>query len=635
MLSNNTDEAVYLFQADTLLKGKLWLENTQLSPFFMTWFTKLYGDKIVFKYTPVHAAILAAGKYLTGHFELALYAIAVATTLSMYVFCREILRTRTTALLATFFLLVSPLWLIQSATYLPYCSFLALILCFAALCARGLRKHNPALLACSGLVLGIALFARPYDALIFGAAWLLFYPVWKLNWRRQLGLCAWIGAGVAPCIALIMLFNASTTGDPLLFPFKQDELDTFGFGLKQVFEGVGYSYFDFDSLLESTREALWQLVLWNFGGIIMLVLAAGYILRKKLRRPDYALLAILVAFPAGYSFFWGMHNLMVWGALYYLGPYYFLPCMVPLSIYAARAMRILLRFARKFIAVLWRYRREATAAALLIIMPLVSLYMLYSIIEGNLAFTAKFDAMYRPFHDNADIAPKDNVVFVPPAYGKYLLHPFRMLSNTGEHQDTFIYAVNRGGENFALFDSYPDHTFLRYDVFGPYSENPGDINDTRLVPLELEDSRQKILSLHAVTPRKTRWVRFCIAADDKPQCFVDAPSHSGAAYDIKIRVTPQAVTLIGVTAKGAKLPVKPLQPLVLHEGQPLQLRADFSYSDLVRYSPRSNHTVSYEYRYFIRKKDKGLQSIEPPEQWEHNDRVKNWFITNANALTLK
>ncbi|MDQ4097518.1 MAG: glycosyltransferase family 39 protein, partial [Actinomycetota bacterium] len=168
-LSDDHDEGLYLLQAEALAHGHIFPPAPKHAEAFVPWLTVLSEDKYVLKYAPVHASILALGERLFGSPRLSLGLIAAGVVVMTYLLAKEVLGNRRLALLASAFLGLSPLFLVQSATFLPYCSSLLLLEAFAFTLFRGVRTKSRGTLAVSGLLFGLALFARPFDALIFGA----------------------------------------------------------------------------------------------------------------------------------------------------------------------------------------------------------------------------------------------------------------------------------------------------------------------------------------------------------------------------------------------------------------------------------------------------------------------------------
>ncbi|HKJ58060.1 MAG TPA: glycosyltransferase family 39 protein, partial [Halobacteriales archaeon] len=255
-LSVNHDEAVYLQQAAMLLEGQLYL-RPPVPEAFRPWFFVRDGAAFYPKYAPVPAAMFATGE-LVGSARVALAVLAAAATWLTYAVVAEVFDRRR-GLLAAAFLVASPLFLIQSAVFLPYLptAVLNLLFAFAYLRADRTRSHRWA--AVAGAAIGLAFFARPYTAVLFAAPFAV-HALWTFRTPdrptvlRQ-SVTAVLGlAGVAVTLS----YNALLTGSPFVFPYEAfAPLDGLGFGRRAL---LGYSVEYTPGLaLRANAEVLWTL----------------------------------------------------------------------------------------------------------------------------------------------------------------------------------------------------------------------------------------------------------------------------------------------------------------------------------------------------------------------------------------
>ncbi|MGH9037403.1 MAG: hypothetical protein ACRD0O_16725, partial [Acidimicrobiia bacterium] len=335
-LSDNNDEAVYLLQAETLRHGHLFPVAPAPAESFRPWLHTIDGDRFIPKYTPVHAAMLAVGRTVSGSYRGALALLAAGTVGACYLLAREVLRSRRQAVLAAGFLVASPLFLIQSATFLNYLPTFGLLMGFAAALLAGVRRQSPVLLAASGFLLGIAGFSRPYDALLFAlpfAGWWAFGR--RASWRTLLGESRWLALGAAvPLLAMLAYFRAAT-GSPFRTPFTlMHPNDIMGFGPRQMVDELpGTVYTPGKALLGMGRLAALS-AFWIFGGLGLPFLCAAGL--RRLRggvAPWLALVACSV--PLGYALFWGSYGSTEWGGPWRFGPFYWLPILAPAAILGA------------------------------------------------------------------------------------------------------------------------------------------------------------------------------------------------------------------------------------------------------------------------------------------------------------
>lgn len=135
------DEPVYVVQAKTLLRGDLTLPGDQ-ARFHQPFFTGLRGDRLVFKYTPVWPAVLAASNILFGSMRLALGLTAAGAVVAMALFTHELTGDRRRATAAAALLALCPLFILHSALFLSYVFSLLCSLLFGWALLRGLRRRS-------------------------------------------------------------------------------------------------------------------------------------------------------------------------------------------------------------------------------------------------------------------------------------------------------------------------------------------------------------------------------------------------------------------------------------------------------------------------------------------------------------
>jgi 4-amino-4-deoxy-L-arabinose transferase-like glycosyltransferase len=593
--TNIDDEAVYILQAQTLLQGRLTLS---VNPFFDDFFAPVsvvnQGNRAVFKYTPVHASFLALGQFLFGSMRAALGFVAAGNVLLLYQLCRELYGQRRLALVAAVIFLFSPFFLIQSTTFLSYTTTLLLHLAFAVLLVRGQSRQSPLLLMGGGVVLGVVFFARPYDAILFalpfGALFVgLNMSDPKCNLLKQSG---WILAGFLPMLSLVLIYNYHFTGHPLRFPFLLwDPTDTIGFGIRGIHGSVLY---DLSLAARALLSHLLQLSVWIFGGIILLGLVLWRVFTRPIRWPDFALLLLLIIFPVGYFFFWGSYLVAIISRyIEHLGPYYYLPVLIPLVILGTQGLIAL-------------YKRQPSMAQLLgVIMILVNCGLLFWHLAQGYAYTRENRIIYRPFvEQKLDHA----LVFIPPFQEPLLLAAFSYLGNTPTLDGPILYALNREQQNFALMDTYPERTAYRFDYDGSYTlQKPDDNPQTALVKLERLQVDRFTQRLHIVNPSDTPYVYVEVCNNKQCETYLlDAASKQGREYDIEWLISPAQVELKGAYQQhlSAITGFSPNHKLIIAT----------AFSD----TPERDTQQMFEYRFTFRLTDKGrLDLLLPPEEW-HN-----------------
>ena len=271
--SLNHDESVYLTQAAMLLEGRLVI-RPPVPEAFRPWFFVRRPDGALYpKYAPVPAAMFALGK-LAGSYRLALGAIAAGNVALCYTLASQLFDRRR-GLLAAVLLAASPLFVFQSAVFLPYAPTTGWNLTFAVAYLRADRTGRLRWAAVAGGAVAVAFFARPFTAVLFAAPFVA-HALWTLRTgggtpaerdettparrtettpatadlvtrvirrlpirldpagvRRGL-VTATLGlAGVAVTLA----YNAHLTGAPTRFPYQAfAPLDGIGFGYREILD---------------------------------------------------------------------------------------------------------------------------------------------------------------------------------------------------------------------------------------------------------------------------------------------------------------------------------------------------------------------------------------------------------------
>ncbi len=531
-LSEDHDEGLYLLQANALAEGHLFPPAPKHAEAFRPFLSVLSDGRFVLKYAPVHASILAVSVRLTGEARPALALIAVGVLVLTYALAKEVLGEPFLAALATAFLALSPLFLVQTATFLAYCSSLLLLEGFALALLRGVRLNSRRLLSLSGLIFGLALFARPFDAILWAVP-IGLYGVWSQRADRgrlvrNVGSFA-LGAAL-PVVAMLLYYRAAT-GSPFRTPFNLLEpQDTLGFGPRRLLPGQPELFF---TPAHGTYGIIRYAVLisaWGFGGLILVGLFVAGLVRRRMQGPQPWLTMVLISFSVGYMFFWGTFGTSLRGSLTsFLGPFYFLPVLVPVTFVAAKAF-----------GDLWRHDRiigGSTFAGMLI----VSGYLLFRVFEVNLRLSAEDRRMYTPI---AAARLDRAVVFLPPVYGPQLLHPFAYLQNDAEYDGKTVYALDRGErENLELVEDFRGRDVYRLRMTGVYRANPPDPQlRASLQRLDVVDRVSLDGSLAFENPTEEPEVVVGVALNGTKSSFVlDRQSHRSKRHAVTLSIRPTAV----------------------------------------------------------------------------------------------
>ena len=470
-LTDNGDEAVYLLQAESLRAGRLFPPAAEPARAFLPWLSTTAGDHYVTKYTPVFPGFIAASHRVFGSDRAALALVAAGAVVACYRLAGEVLGRRRDAAVAAAFLAGSPLFLVQSATYLSYLFNAALLMGFAAAFLAGLRCRSRASLALAGLLLGLAVFSRPFDAVLFAGP-VLGWRVWtgRHDVFRLLGEARWVGLGAAlPLVAMLAYFEAAT-GSPFRPPFTfVGSDDTLGFGPKRMYAEMPFLDYTPGRALVAFGRLTVLTGFWGFGGLLLIGLAAiGH--RSLRRRAARWLVAVAGAVPLGYVFFWGSFSSSEWGGPWRFGPFYWLPVLVPVSILGAAGFARLRRWDR----VVARFVAAGMAA--------VSLFVVARALAEHRRYGVARDRLYAAPRHAARTLDRA-VVFLPPVDGPWLLQPFSLARNA-TFDGRVVWAIDRGERrNLDVVRHLPDRTPYRI-VLGATRRSP-----TRLERLAVVSGR--------------------------------------------------------------------------------------------------------------------------------------------------
>jgi len=534
LLTNDHDEAVYLLQANAIEHGHLWGGGGADPAAFVPWLTAQHGHHFVPKYAPAFPTMLAIGRWVFGTERAALALIAAGVILVTYLVATEILERRDHAALASVFLLLTPLFIVQSATFLPYLASLLLLEGFAFGLLRGWRTARRPWLVLAGMCFGLAFFARPYDALLFTlplAGFVGFRSRHDLpTFARHTG---WIVVGLVPPALATAAFNHAATGSAFRMPFSIiDSRDTLGFGTRAMDPNNPAVRFTPGLGWTGLSRHLTLTMFWCFGGMVLIGCALFYIHRRKWRGSAAALGAVALAIPLGYLFFWGTYGAAAWGAPWYLGPYYYTPTFAGIAILGAGGYVMFFR----------DYRRIAAAA--LACMVLLSAFVVGQAMVKNWRLSQddrRLNAALIGHH------PHHALVFLPALYGPHLLHPFASAANTWDTTGDLIYAIDRGdAANAAVAADYASRTPYLLTISGQYRATPPDPTLTStLEPLHLLEGHIIVFTVafHHLTTDPFLAVTLDINGR-RDRYVVDDHARRGSAEHLTVTVTPTTTTTV-------------------------------------------------------------------------------------------
>lgn len=510
-LSVNNDESVYLLQAQAFAAGHLFPVAPHPAASFTPWLGVIHGDHYVLKYTPVVAGFLAVSLVLTGGYVAALACWAAALVGATFLLAKEATGNRTAAAIAAVLLSASPVVLVQSALLLPYVPFLVLVELGLWAVLRGTRKASFWTLVLAGFCVGLAFVARQFDALLLLApslCWALLRSPRALP-RRAAALV--LGA-IPPALGLLW-WDRAATGSPWHLPFSLFQSgDTLGFGVHRLYPGEAARRFGPHQGWQGLARHLELLGGgWAFGGVLLVALA----LVGLWRRPPASCVALLAGgllFTGGYFFFWGIWNAaIVWGAVRYLGPYYLMPLLVSLSILAGLGLERIAASSKR-------------RAGLVIVLAIgLSSAAIVPALRSDIALNAANAQLA-----DAVAARGRSLVFLD-TYPSYLQHPTAVVSDGDPVGGRTVYALERGGDDFAALRSFPGRPIYRLSLLGEYGKLPHARYGARLQALNQLSGGTLSLSVSTRLPRAMSGARLVVSVGSRTSTALLAPGTVSSA----------------------------------------------------------------------------------------------------------
>jgi hypothetical protein len=340
-LPHIVDAQAYFFEARILETGRTWLQAPDMVQMLDGFQQVEWNGRWFSQYPPGAPVLYAIGDivglaWLVG--PLATLALLAGTAITgLLLFDRPVALT-TLGLLA-----LSPFVLFQAGSFMSHPIAGGAVACALAAFAYGWRSKRRAAFLWVGALLGVAFNTREVAAVLYGVifgAWLLVHRRWPA--------VVWIVGAAAPFVALYLLFNLSTTGDPLTLPRNLfNEYDRWGFG---ALGPTGQHTLAAGLVNTDENLTLLQFDLFGWPPLAAPALIAMPFLLGRAGRFDMLLAACAGAFVIVYvGYFY--HGIA-------LGPRYYFEAVPALALLAARGCQASVQTLRE----LGLYTRSAGAA---------------------------------------------------------------------------------------------------------------------------------------------------------------------------------------------------------------------------------------------------------------------------------
>jgi hypothetical protein len=450
-LSSNSDEGAYLVQAETIAHGSLFTRSPGVATSsFLPWLAVPRGGRFLFKFTPVYAGWLAGSDFLFGSARPGLAAIAAADVILLTLLVRALGGSRRAALGAGALLALSPAWIIQAGTYLPYLFSLALLLGAAVCVAHGVRSLRSGWFVGAGAIWGVAFVGRQYDAA------LLLLPLALVvvaggrhhrdeHWKRGGFAAAAFLAGAIPFLAMLGLYDHAATGSVLRLPFNLiTSEDGVGLGRHRVQPHDPFINYTLKTAIHASLLNGRDLLKGVAGSVLLLAIAAYGAVRDRKLPGRRFFVALAGCWVAGYMLFWGTYAVTVLSDINsFLGPIYYVPAIAAaVAVGALTLDRLADRRPRLVVGVV---------AAIVAISAIATLPLL----RDDLHRTRLRSQAVREL-DGRLTARHPSLLLVSPVRGPFVGHPFPWLRNRADFGGGRLVSTEDPSTDFALVGRHRD-----------------------------------------------------------------------------------------------------------------------------------------------------------------------------------
>ncbi len=309
------DETSLLFQAEIFSRGMLWNKPLpiEVAPHFKRHHVATLPDREFSKYPPGFPLLLAAAKLTTG-IEWTNLLVSLAIFLLLYTVSVRFSGARITGILAALFFALTTSTAFHAASYFSHPSVLLLVLLIVLVLATANQGFSRPLLIVLGLLTGAILLFRPWDAVLTGAALVLFFfrealfipALGKRSLKERLFSFAHtvvvFGMGAVPMAVLFLFYQKIYTGDFFTSPYQ---LYYYGVNLipserLNEIHANWRAYFD-KGLFTLTPNWLKAQADWTNKYLIWLLLLLPVLRLGRLRRFEWLVLFLPLTFILGYA----------------------------------------------------------------------------------------------------------------------------------------------------------------------------------------------------------------------------------------------------------------------------------------------------------------------------------------------
>ncbi|MGZ4683737.1 MAG: hypothetical protein ACXV8G_14865, partial [Acidimicrobiales bacterium] len=478
--TSDLDEVAYQAQGLALADGHLTLPASEVVPSFRPYLSGTHDDQVVFKYQPLWPSLIGVSQKAFGTTRVLQAAMSFAGVLAAAWFAFELLRSRRAAIFASVLFAATPFVWLQSATLLAYFPSLVLLLGASAALVRASRRHTMGAAVVAGLLVGASVMNRPFDG-ILATLPVIVYALLTTGRANLARLVGGLVLGGLPFLVLVLAYNTAVMGSPLTFPFDASGgIDQFGFGWRASFviEGVGHEgqvHFTPSLALSAAWSSLAALPLFLLAapGLLGLAVVSAWLNRRD--RRAWLLLASAATVLVGYLFWWGVANAVEFGLPRVLGPFYYMPLLIPIVTLTAWILDQH-----------WDTKRSWFMAGFVVVVLVNAPFNLGAFDRASTAGTDR-DREVASFG-----GPSPRLVIAPPGFPH---DPYIRYANDASLGGDQIVAVDAEDDRLALMDRFSDRTVILLqdyhpvgDLFGPTTRTRSEVVAQRGARLEIDVS---------------------------------------------------------------------------------------------------------------------------------------------------
>lgn len=424
---NSSDEYAYVFQAETMSKGKLWEQAHPLPDFFF--FNNIaQKDGIrAGRFPPGWPGVLAIFIYLGVPAYLVNPILGLVTLMIFYFFAKRLYGPEV-GLIGLVVMALTSYFVFTAASFFSHTSCVLACLSFVFCIYLWQEKQYAGYALLAGFFISLVIIIRYFTAV------LIFIPFFfTLLYQHRLNafkLFIWMGVGAIPCLAFLFWYNYSITGNFLL-PVTMWAYDNESLGFVK-----GHTF-----LKGVEHTVRWGLMFLYWCSPALLILYGVFLIQKLRDRVDRFI------HPEDYAF------------LFLLGGYFFY-YEIGGNQYGPRFLFEAFPFLVLFVVRMICQLKYRWAVALL---------------SAGIVFAiAKFPFIthreHRVIEDRLDVyslAEKNNihhaVVLISSRVSVVRPMPIGDLTrNDAGFNNDVLYAFDLRERNSELFEHYPDRKFYRY-----------------------------------------------------------------------------------------------------------------------------------------------------------------------------